>query len=89
MIYLITYDLNSPDKDYNKLYDEIKSIGEWHHPLESIWYVVSDELVDNIAKRIKDEMDANDFLFVVDISRQPRQGWLPKPTWEWLRVHDQ
>lgn len=38
-IYLITYDLMAPGKDYNKLFDAIKKLGSWFHCLDSTWIV--------------------------------------------------
>ena len=85
MIYLVTYDLNKEGKDYNSLYDKIKSIGPWFHPLESVWFLKSSDNVNNITEQIRTTMDVNDHIFVVNISNQDRQGWLPKTAWEWLR----
>jgi hypothetical protein len=90
MVYLITYDLNKEGKDYNELYDKIKSLGSWFHPLESVWLLrpsfIND--VNTIAEQLRTTMDINDHVFVVEITDQPRQGWLPKTAWEWLREHE-
>jgi hypothetical protein len=89
MIYLITYDLNKEGKDYNTLYDKIKSLGQWFHPLESVWFLKSTlDNVNEISEQLRTTMDNNDHIFVVDISNQKRQGWLPKTAWEWLREHE-
>ena len=91
MIYLITYDLNTEGKDYNALYDKIKSLGEWFHPLESVWFLKPSLIpdVNNITEQLRTTMDNNDHIFVVEITKQSRQGWLPKTAWEWLREHEQ
>ena len=34
-IYIISYDLKIPGRDYTSLYDAIKSLGDWQHLLES------------------------------------------------------
>jgi hypothetical protein len=34
-------------------------------------------------------MENNDYLFVVMINKQDRQGWLPKTAWEWLTKNEQ
>ncbi len=90
MVYLITYDLNTEGKDYNALYDKIKSLGQWFHPLESVWFLkptsISD--VNIISEQLRSTMDINDHVFVVEITQQRRQGWLPKTAWEWLRVNE-
>uniref|UniRef100_UPI003FD8692B hypothetical protein n=1 Tax=Desulfovibrio sp. TaxID=885 RepID=UPI003FD8692B len=39
MSYLISYDLNAPGKNYDQLYDAIKSLGGWWHHLDSTWIV--------------------------------------------------
>ena len=33
MIVLITYDLKQPGRNYTDLYEAIKSLGDWQHPL--------------------------------------------------------
>ena len=33
-------------------------------------------------------MDDNDRLFIVEITNQKYQGWLPSKAWEWLRDHN-
>ncbi len=87
MVYLITYDLKTPDGDYNSLYEEIKSIGANEnncHPLESTWLIESDLSVEEIYTRIKSKLNEKDLIFVVNITQQKRQGWMPKIAWEWL-----
>jgi hypothetical protein len=89
MVYLITYDLNTEGKDYNALYDKIKSLGQCFHPLESVWFLQSAYYdVNTISEQLRTTMDNNDHIFVVEITNKPRQGWLPKTAWEWLRTHE-
>lgn len=44
-LFIISYDLNSIDKDYNGLYQAIKDLAPnaWKHPLESLWCISVDE----------------------------------------------
>jgi len=85
MIFLITYDLRTPGRNYNLLYDAIKELGDNNHPLESVWFVKNDILDPlTITRKLKEHMDNNDLIFVVEISNSNRQGWLPKNSWEWL-----
>ena len=84
MVYLITYDLKAPGRDYNALYEEIKLIGETFHPLESVWFVKSTLKANDIYTKLRLKIDDNDSFFVVNITNQDRQGWLPKTAWEWL-----
>jgi len=85
MIYLITYDLSEKDGDYNDLYEKIKSLGEYVHPLESTWFIKSDKDVNAIFDVLKSDMEGRGRIFIVDITDQERQGWMPKMAWDWLK----
>lgn len=89
-LFLITYDLKQPGRNYTELYDLIKSIAgdeKWQHPLESSWVVkLQDSVsVDEITTRIREVMDSKDSLFVVDITGMSYQGWLPRSFWDWMK----
>lgn len=85
MILLISYDLKQPDRDYNSLYDAIKNAGtNWWHYLESVWIINTNLSVDDCSNLLHGNMDPNDTLFVVDITGQKYQGWLPSKAWEWF-----
>jgi hypothetical protein len=89
MLLLITYDLKKPDKDYNILYESIKnSATKWWHYMESVWLVSTDLSSNDFSKRIQKEIDRNDYLFIVDITGQAYQGWLPSKAWEWIKQYD-
>lgn len=91
MIYLVTYDLKSVNKDYSSLYDAIKGCGEWIHPLESVWIVdvIARQLnADQITDILRANMTQNDTLFVCQIDGMNRNGWMAKNAWQWLRTHE-
>ena len=88
MIYAVNYDLRKPDRDYDDLYDTIKSANGWAHAMDSLWFISTSESVDTWSSRLKSVMDADDHLFVVDITGQPRQGWMNQDIWDWLKQHD-
>ncbi len=85
MIVLITYDLKQPGRNYTPLYETIKSLGEWQHPLESTWFVQIDEETDlnEVVELLKKSADKGDLFFAVKITSK-YQGWLPKSFWAWL-----
>lgn len=85
--FLITYDLKKPGQNYNELYDAIKSCGEWQHPLESTWVVKMGSLItaNDLYNHLRPKIDDGDFLFIVDITNQDRQGWMVKSFWEWIK----
>lgn len=86
-LYLITYDLKKPGQNYSELYEAIKSLGDWQHPLESSWLVrVNDKIrAQDIYNRLRPKIDDNDRIFITEIpSENNRQGWLSKTFWTWL-----
>ena len=91
MIYLVTYDLKSVNKDYGSLYDAIKGCGEWIHPLESVWIVdvFARQLnADQITDILRANMTQDDTLFVCQIDGMNRNGWMAKNAWQWMRAHE-
>ena len=89
MLYLITYDLKNPGKNYNELYDGIKQLGRaWWHYMDSVWLIQTQLSVDDCNNNLRPFMDNNDYIFVVDITNQARQGWLPEKAWNWIREHN-
>lgn len=66
---LILYDLRTPGKDYSKLWEYLKSYGNFAKPLESFWLVrtnYSAEQVRNLI--IGNYVDQNDRIFVIDVT---------------------
>ena len=52
--YLISYDLRSPGRNYEPLYEYLRSYGTRSKPLESVWIIVAEKS----AKTIRDEITA-------------------------------
>ena len=88
MILSISYDLNRPGQSYHGLYDTIKKAPSWAHPMDSLWFISTSESGETWSNRLRQVMDQNDWLFVVDITGQPCQGWMKKELWEWLEQHN-
>ncbi len=88
-LYIISYDLKFPGRDYTPLYTAIKSNREWQHPLESCWIVYTSETADDIYNSLKPTLDNNDLLFISELTPNNRQGWMPKTCWEWLNSKEQ
>lgn len=66
--YLISYDLMSPGKDYTTLHTHLRSYSSWAKPLESVWLLKSSYGVEQLRNTIQSYMDANDKIFVVDVT---------------------
>lgn len=88
MLLLVSYDLKVPGRDYNKLYETLKSTTEWWHFLESTWILYTNDPVDIWCDRIRAAIDVNDSFIVVDITGKGHNGWLPKKAWEWISARN-
>lgn len=88
MLYMISYDLKSPGRDYTSLYESIKSFGIWWHYLGSTWIIKTSQSVSQVSELIRQRLDTNDYLIVVDITGRERDGWLPQKAWDWIREHN-
>lgn len=83
--YLISYDLRKA-KDYERLYDAIKSYGTWAHVLESSWAVETDKTATNLRDHLAEFIDSDDGLFVVKSAGEAAwRNVLCKN--EWLKEH--
>lgn len=85
--YLITYNLNDHDDDYQVLFGAITALGDtWHDAskLDSVWFVKSAMSAAAIRNRLRSALDRDDNCVIVDISGQMRNGWMPKDFWSWL-----
>lgn len=85
LVYLITYDLNKPGQQYESLYVAIKQVGNWNHPLESVWFVEANNTISQVRDHLKPHIDANDKLFIcLPCSNKANGGVMPQHFWDWL-----
>jgi hypothetical protein len=71
-LFLIGYDLIKPGKNYNELFEAIKSLSTtWWHCLDSTWIIKSSRSEAQIRDSLLNHIDANDRLLVVSLSG----GW--------------
>lgn len=68
-VFLISYDLRSPGRDYKNLYDGIRRLGKSVRTLESVWVVHSSSSVTAVRDALARHMDKNDGLLVVQTAR--------------------
>ena len=84
-LYIISYDLNNPGKDYTDLFQKIESLGSALHIQKSVWLLKSSLNANEIATSLHEKMDSNDILFVSELSESNYQGWMNKNYWEWIK----
>lgn len=81
---LIGYDLRKPGQNYEPLFAEIRSLGEWWHCLDSTWIVKTSLTVEEVRNRLRTQMDTNDQLLVIAASA-PAAWYLTNPVCsQWL-----
>ena len=61
----ISYDLHAPAKNYERVINQIKSLGGVP-VLKSLWFVKSYQPLEAVAKSVWSAMDSDDSLIVVD-----------------------
>ncbi|WP_039913269.1 hypothetical protein [Cellvibrio mixtus] len=62
----ISYDLNNPGQNYEKVIERIKSLGNWAKLQKSHWYLDTNYSQKHVAEKIWEVMDSNDNLLVVN-----------------------
>ena len=83
MVYVVSYDLRKPGRDYKGLFDELQVSPSWWHYLESTWLIVTTESANELYNRLRTHLDQDDSILVIQAGAD-RQGWLPKKAWEWI-----
>ena len=82
---LISYDLQTPGKDYVNLWDHIKSYGNYAKPLESVWLIRTYSSAEQVRNIAINHIDPNDKIFVVDVtSRESAWHKLTTKVVEWI-----
>jgi hypothetical protein len=69
---LVGYDLNKPDKDYEPLIKKLKAFDSWWHHLDSTWLIKVDKTPTAVRDELKEAIDENDELLVIDVSNDAR-----------------
>lgn len=72
--YIIGYDLNRPHQDYPELIHAIKQFSGWWHHLDSTWIIKSDLSAATIRDQLRQHVDANDELLVIE--HQGAAAWV-------------
>lgn len=62
----VSYDLHTPDQNYEDVINAIKELGNWARVHGSFWYVDSSYSASQAVDHIWNVMDQNDTIYVVD-----------------------
>lgn len=85
-IYIISYDLTNPGRDYEALSNAIKSYGNWWHQTGSTWVIASDTTSSSaIRDYLKQFTDSNDKLFVAKLSGEWAAFGFSREEYDWIK----
>lgn len=85
MVYLITYDLNKPGKDYTSLYSALKQyVYIRDNGLDSVWFVSTTWRAVDIYNHLRIHLDDTDRIFITQIRRGENHGWMDLTIWNWI-----
>jgi len=87
-MFIISYDLKSPQADYEAMSAAIQGQGAALRILESTWVLDSEHNEDEIASALRAAIHEGDRFIVTEMREDRRQGWLAKSMWQWMREHD-
>jgi hypothetical protein len=83
---LVSYDLRTPGKDYQRLWDHLKSYSDYFKPLESLWLIKTSSSAKEGRDEIKQFMDSNDRLIVINVTgREAAWNNLGNAANEWIK----
>lgn len=86
-IYLVSYDLRQPGRNYTALYDAIKSYDGWAHVMESTWAITTTMSATQVRDHLMSKMDANDRLIVSRQSGEAAWNNLVPDVSNWLKTN--
>lgn len=80
---MISYDLRNPNRNYENLYEVIRSFGGYCHALDSMWFISTYLSKDYIFTQLALVLDSNDRFFINELPLNWR-GFLDKNVVNWL-----
>ena len=85
--FIITYDLRAPGRNYNNLYERIKSYSNLAHITESSWVIKTESNSSEVRDYLSGALDDNDDIFVGTLTSPAAWIGLSKRLSDWLKQH--
>lgn len=82
---IISYDLRNSGKNYDALYDKIKSYSAWAQVLESTWFISTSDTCTAVRDNLKSVLDSDDGIFVAALTGVAAWYGLPNNVSEYLK----
>lgn len=90
-VYMVTWDLNREKPNYAQAraafvahlqtFEHVKDQG-----LDSVWFVSTTSSANQVDEHLRQRLDENDRLIVVQLQRGNHQGWLSRAVWDWINA---
>ena len=83
MVYMISYDLTQPERNYKAVQEIIEtcSCGKFVHPLGSVYLISTTLTSDKLTELIKTTIDKDDSFLICEITRN-YQGYIKAELWK-------
>lgn len=65
---IVSYDLCNSGKNYNDLYEYLRSFSAWARITESTWFISSNKSCATIRDEIRNIVDSDDRIFVAELT---------------------
>lgn len=82
-VYIVTYDLNAPGKNYSALYEAMEKYTRCKG-LESVYFIDTNETASQVRDYLQEFVDSNDVVFVGQLVKH----WASRnlPCGDWLKA---
>ncbi len=84
MVYLVSYDLSQPNRNYEAITKQIMSYSTRAKVLESLWLIKTTDTASAVMEHLKGSIDKDDKLVVIEIKRHWSTLHLPNDVVSWM-----
>lgn len=86
-LYLISFDLKAPGRNYQPVYDYIATFGDTIKPLQTVYLVKTYKTATQVRNDLNAIVDNNDQVLVITISTTAWATYNLPNTTNWLHAH--
>lgn len=87
-MFLVSYDLIGPNRDYDAIFEHLKGYGTWARPLESVWIIKTDKTAKDVKLALREVTDANDKIVVLKLDPGTWSTYnIADSTTKWMHKH--